>query len=314
MNHFYLNLLLLFSIDCQNEIKQNEAKLTLEHTRQQISIAETKSVLYTLAADSMMGRDSKSGGYAKAASFAASYFKKYQIKPFYPAYRDTLTTNGYITYNLVGQLGNYNSNQKTILIGAHLDHIGVSGAASDSIFNGANDNASGATAVLQIGRFLVQRQWNQNVLLALFADEEKGLLGAYHLAKRFKKEGVSVDYMINFEMIGSKLTSSGSNQVFITGFNHSNLAETINNFTPNFVNFSPQAQKFNLFQRSDNFAFSQVLGSVAQTLSTFDFKNYDYYHKVEDHPEKLDIDNMNKIIGTAAYAITKILDNEIIIK
>ena len=120
--------------------------------------------------------------------------------------------------------------------------------------------------------------------------------------------------MINFEMIGSKLTSSGSNQVFITGFNHSNLAETINNFTPNFVQFSPEAQKFNLFQRSDNFAFYQVLGSVAQTLSTFDFKNYDYYHKVEDHPEKLDIDNMNKIIGTAAYAITKILDNEIIIK
>lgn len=42
-----MNLLLLFSIDCQNEIKQNDTKLTLEHTRQQISIAETKSVLYT---------------------------------------------------------------------------------------------------------------------------------------------------------------------------------------------------------------------------------------------------------------------------
>ena len=313
MNHFYLHLLLLFSIGCQNQIKQKYAKLTLERAHEQISIAETKSILYTLAADSMMGRDSKSGGYAKAAAFVASYFKQHQIKPFYPAFRDTLTTNGLMTYNLVGHLGKYNSNQKTILIGAHLDHIGVSEAAEDSIFNGANDNASGATAVLQIGRFLAQRQLNQNVLIALFADEEKGLLGAYHLAERFKKEGVSVNYMINFEMIGSKLTS-GSNQVFITGFNRSNLAETINNITPNFVQFSPEAQKFNLFQRSDNFAFHQVLGSVAQTLSTFDFKNYEYYHNVEDHPEKLDIENMNQIIVTAAYAITKLLENEVIIK
>ena len=313
MNHFYLHLLLLFSIGCQNQIKQKGAKLTLEQANQQISMAETKSVLYTLAADSMMGRDNKSGGYAKAAAFVAFYFKKHKIKPFYPSYRDTFTTNGLMTYNLVGQLGKYNSNQKTILIGAHLDHIGVSEAAADSIFNGANDNASGATAVLQIGRFLAQRQWNQNVLLALFADEEKGLLGAYHLAERFKKEGVSVNYMINFEMIGAKLTS-GPNQVFITGFNRSNLAETINNIAPNFVQFSPEAQKFNLFQRSDNFAFHQVLGSVAQTLSAFDFKNYDYYHKVQDHPEKLDIDNMNKIISTAAYAIGELLENEVIIK
>tara|TARA_S200000501_G_scaffold378013_1_gene438685 strand:+ start:4113 stop:5054 length:942 start_codon:yes stop_codon:yes gene_type:complete len=313
MNHFYLHLLLLFSIGCQNQIKQKGAKLTLEQANQQISMAETKSVLYTLAADSMMGRDNKSGGYAKAAAFVAFYFKKHKIKPFYPSYRDTFTTNGLMTYNLVGQLGKYNSNQKTILIGAHLDHIGVSEAAADSIFNGANDNASGATAVLQIGRFLAQRQWNQNVLLALFADEEKGLLGAYHLAERFKKEGVSVNYMINFEMIGAKLTS-GPNQVFITGFNRSNLAETINNIAPNFVQFSPEAQKFNLFQRSDNFAFHQVLGSVAQTLSAFDFKNYDYYHKVQDHPEKLDIDNMNKIISTAAYAISELLENEVIIK
>lgn len=313
MNHFYLHLLLLFSIGCQNQIKQKGTKLTLEQANQQISMAETKSVLYTLAADSMMGRDNKSGGYAKAAAFVASYFKKHKIKPFYPAYRDTLTTNGLMTYNLVGQLGKYNSNQKTILIGAHLDHIGVFEAAADSIFNGANDNASGATAVLQIGRFLVQRQWNQNVLLALFADEEKGLLGAYHLAERFKKEGVSVNYMINFEMIGAKLTS-GPNQVFITGFNRSNLAETINNIAPNFVQFSPEAQKFNLFQRSDNFAFHQVLGSVAQTLSAFDFKNYDYYHKAQDHPEKLNIDNMNKIISTAAYAISELLENEVIIK
>ena len=82
MNHFYLHLLLLFSIGCQNQIKQKYAKLTLERAHEQISIAETKSILYTLAADSMMGRDSKSGGYAKAAAFVVSYFKNMRSNPF----------------------------------------------------------------------------------------------------------------------------------------------------------------------------------------------------------------------------------------
>ncbi len=59
----------------------------------------------------------------------------------------------------------------------------------DPIFNGANDNASGSTAVLQIAKFLATQQWKQNILIALFADEEKGLRAA-HLAKRLKEEEV----------------------------------------------------------------------------------------------------------------------------
>ena len=290
-------------IGCKTE------NIRLDEVREAISLEETKTILFTLASDDMKGRDSKSGGYAKAAGFVEDYFQKHNIQPFYPAYRDSLMTDSLWSYNVVGSIGKYDPNKKTVLIGAHLDHIGIKEQEGDSIYNGANDNATGSTAVLQIARFLSQKKWKQNVVVALFADEEKGLKGAYHLAERMKKEQVDLAYMVNFEMLGITLTT-GENQVYMTGYNLSDMADKMNAFSPNFVQFLPQAKEYNLFRRSDNYAFYEAFGVPAQTLSTFDFKNYGHYHKAGDEAEKMEVDNMNTVIGTAAYTIAKLLDEE----
>ena len=297
-------LLASLLIGCKTE------NIRLDEVREAISLEETKTILFTLASDDMKGRDSKSGGYAKAAGFVEDYFQKHNIQPFYPAYRDSLMTDSLWSYNVVGSIGKYDPNKKTVLIGAHLDHIGIKEQEGDSIYNGANDNATGSTAVLQIARFLSQKEWKQNVVVALFADEEKGLKGAYHLAKRMKKEQVDLAYMVNFEMLGITLTT-GANQVYMTGYNLSDMANKMNAISPNFVQFLPQAKEYNLFRRSDNYAFYEAFGVPAQTLSTFDFKNYGHYHKAGDEAEKMEVDNMNTVIGTAAYTIAKLLDEEV---
>jgi len=297
-------LLASLLIGCKTE------NIGLDEVREAISLEETKTILFTLASDDMKGRDSKNGGYAKAAGFVEDYFQKHNIQPFYPAYRDSLMTDSLWSYNVVGSIGKYDPNKKTVLIGAHLDHIGIKEQEGDSIYNGANDNATGSTAVLQIARFLSQKKWKQNVVVALFADEEKGLKGAYHLAERMKKEQVDLAYMVNFEMLGITLTS-GANQVYMTGYNLSDMADKMNAFSPNFVQFLPQAKEYNLFRRSDNYAFYEAFGVPAQTLSTFDFKNYGHYHKAGDEAEKMEVDNMNTVIGTAAYTIAKLLDEEV---
>ena len=297
-------LLASLLIGCKTE------NIRLNEVREAISLEETKTILFTLASDEMKGRDSKSGGYAKAAGFVEDYFQKHNIQPFYPAYRDSLMTDSLWSYNVVGSIGKYDPNKKTVLIGAHLDHIGIKEQVGDSIYNGANDNATGSTAVLQIARFLSQKEWKQNVVVALFADEEKGLKGAYHLAERMKKKQVDLAYMVNFEMLGITLTT-GANQVYMTGYNLSDMADKMNAFSPNFVQFLPQAKEYNLFRRSDNYAFYEAFGVPAQTLSTFDFKNYGHYHKAGDEAEKMEVDNMNTVIGTAAYTIAKLLDEEV---
>lgn len=301
----FLSVFALF-ISC-NKIDPNPiGTLTLQQTRQQIDPSETQQILFTLAADSMKGRESKNGGYFKAAQFVTDYFKAHNIAPFYSNYQDTLSTKGEKTYNVVGRIGNYDPQKKTILIGAHLDHVGIRGSEGDTIYNGANDNATGSTAVMQLGKFLAQFDWDQNIILALFADEEKGLRGAYHLAERMKEENVALEYMINFEMIGKTLTT-GANQVYMTGYNYSNMPKVMNTISPNFVQFLPEAKELNLFKRSDNYAFFKELKIPAFTLSSFDFKNFDYYHKAGDEAEKIEVENMNQIICTAAFTIAKLL-------
>ena len=305
MKNVQILILTLFITSCVTK------PLSLEEVQESITATETEQILYTLASDEMKGRESASGGYQLAADFVIDFFEENGIGPFYPAYKDSLQTKEVWSYNLVGSLGKFEQNQPTILIGAHLDHIGVKNEnEEDPIFNGANDNASGSTAVLQIAKFLATKEWKQNVLVTLFADEEKGLRGAAHLADRLKEEGVSLAYMVNFEMLGATLTT-GENQVYMTGYNLSDMPEKMNAYAPEFVQFLPEAKQYNLFRRSDNYSFYQIHNIPAQTLSTFDFKNYDYYHKAGDEAEKLNIANMNKVISTSAYVLAKMLEDEV---
>ena len=284
---------------------------TLKEVQEFIKIDETKDILFTLASDEMKGRESSNGGFQMAAGFATKFLEENKIKPFYPEYRDSLQTKEVWSYNLVGQIGDFDFEKPTILIGAHLDHIGINEEnQEDPIFNGANDNASGSTAVLQIAKFLATKNWNQNILVALFADEEKGLQGAAHLAERLNNDGVTLAYMVNFEMLGATLTT-GENQVYMTGYNISNMPQKMNAYAPEFVQFLPEAKQYNLFKRSDNYSFYKIHNIPAQTLSTFDFKNYDYYHKAGDEAEQLDVTNMNQVITTSAYVLAKMLEEEV---
>jgi Zn-dependent M28 family amino/carboxypeptidase len=285
--------------------------ITLKEVQEFIKVEETRDILYTIASDEMKGRESSNGGYQMAADFVTNFFEENGIEPFYPTYKDSLQTKEIWSYNLVGRVGSFDNEKPTILIGAHLDHIGVNEENhEDPIFNGANDNASGSTAALQIAEFLATKEWNQNIIVALFADEEKGLRGAAHLAERLKQEGVSLAYMVNFEMLGATLTT-GENQVYMTGYNLSDMPEKMNAYAPEFVQFLPEAKQYNLFRRSDNYSFYKIHNIPAQTLSTFDFKNYDYYHKPGDEAERLDVTNMNQVISTSAYVLAKMLEDEV---
>ena len=74
--------------------------IRLDEVQKAIGVEETKNILFALASDEMKGRDSKHGGYAKAAAFTADYFQKNNIQPFYPAYRDSLMTDSLWSYNI----------------------------------------------------------------------------------------------------------------------------------------------------------------------------------------------------------------------
>jgi|GEM_PF-945186 len=272
----------------------------------------TKNIISILASDEYEGRKPGSEGYRLAAAFAEKFLIDNEIQSFFPnSYQDSFRTQGKDTYNIVGLIKGNKSSDDHVVVCAHLDHIGKS-TGQDSIFNGANDNASGSTAVLQVAKALSKFDLGSNIIVALFSAEETGLEGSKHLAAKLKNREVNVTHVFNFEMIGKTLTS-GANQVYITGYKKSTLAAEMNNAMGfEFVKFLPAEIRYQLFSRSDNFPFYAEYQIPSHTISTFDFVNYDHYHKESDEVNLLDIGNMHQIITSSTLAIGKILmDNKV---
>ena len=89
------------------------------------------------------------------------------------------------------------------------------------------------------------------------------------------------------------------------------MAEISNEYAgENLIGFLPQAKQFQLFQRSDNYPFHQEFNVPSQTFCTFDFTNYDYYHKVEDEAFRMDFSHMANVINKLIPVIEGIANSE----
>jgi len=263
---------------------------------------DIEQLMVFLTSDDLQGRDTGSEGISKAADFIQNVFENNNIKPYFSTYRDTLENySGGAAYNIVGFLPGSDSDLKNefVIIGAHYDHIGmISGDDSDTIANGANDNASGTTAVLEFAKYFGKLRNNKrSIIFALFSAEEKGLLGSKHLASKLKSKNIDLYAMLNFEMIGVPMVGK-DHSLYLTGYELSNLAEISNEYAQkNLVGFLPKAKEFNLFRRSDNAPFHDEFNVPSQTYSSFDFTNFGEYHKVGDEVSLINFNFMSDIIN-----------------
>lgn len=265
------------------------------------TVQNVAAIMNYLASDELQGRDSGSEGIELAAQFIEKHFEENGIIPYYTTYRDTLSNYSKPSYNIVGIVEGNDPALKGefIVVGAHYDHIGtIKPENGDYIANGANDNASGTTAVLELARYFGTTKSNKRSLIfALFSAEEKGLLGSKHMAKNMKEDGLNLYTMLNFEMLGVPLRSK-KYELYITGYEKSNLAEVSNvHAGENLIGYLPTAKKYGLFQRSDNYDFYQEFGVPSHTYCTFDFTNFEFYHKVGDEVSEMDFEHMSKVIN-----------------
>ncbi|NKI28150.1 M28 family peptidase [Arenibacter sp. 6A1] len=269
-------------------------------------------ILGYLASDELEGREAGSEGIDKAAAYIEDLFKNYGIAPFFTSYRDTLANFEKTTFNMVGYIEGTDENLKNeyVIIGAHYDHIGrIAGVAGDDIANGANDNGSGTTAVLEFARYFGHTKANKrSVIFALFSAEEQGLLGSKHLADRLKEQELDLYTMLNFEMVGVPLVNKDY-MMYVTGYENSNLAEVFNAYGKDkLVGFLPTAKEYNLFKRSDNYPFHETFGVPSQTFCTFDFTNFDHYHKVGDEVSAIDMEHMSLLVNRTIPVLEKIIN------
>ena len=275
--------------------------------------SEVERIMEFLAADALEGRDTGSKGIEEAAEFIVTIFSDNNVLPYFQSYLDTLSNFDQPAYNVVGVLeGNDPVLKKEfVIVGAHYDHIGlITPVNGDAIANGANDNASGTTTVLELARYFGNAKTNKrSIIFALFSAEEKGLLGSEHLANKLKQQNLNLYTMLNFEMVGVPLVDKDY-FMYVTGYELSNLAEKGNNYSSeNLIGFLPSAKEFELFKRSDNYPFHKVFNVPSQTFCTFDFTNFNHYHQVGDENSLMNFEHMALLVNKTIPVLEGILNS-----
>ena len=296
-----------------------------------ITRAGTVRLLSALADDSMEGRRTLTPGEVRAAKFIAGEFAALGLQPmggdsgFYqwvplvqvrrrngalgygypaPGVLDTIAKEK-IRYgrNIVARLeGNDPAlKNEVILVDAHYDHLGIGRPVNgDSIYNGADDDASGVVTVLQVARAMTAGpRPKRTILFATFTGEEMGLLGARWFVDHPTMPLERIVANLEIEMIGRPDSlAGGPGKAWLTGYERSTMGDMLAaNGIPIIKDPRPDQQ---FFQRSDNYALA-TRGIVAHTLSSFNLHND--YHAPGDDVSRVDFDHMTAVIRATAQAV-----------
>jgi len=214
--------------------------------------------------------------------------------------------------NVVGILpGKGKHKNEYVIFSGHYDHLGVRkpDARGDSIYNGANDDASGTTAVILLSRYFSKLHSNKRTLVfAAFTAEEVGEFGSQFFSNQYDPQKVVA--MFNIEMIGTQ-SKWGNNSAFITGYERSDMGKILEkNLKSSAFRFYPDPYPGqHLFYRSDNASLARK-GVPAHTISTTQIDIDKTYHTPEDEVSTLDLKNMAEIIRAIALSSKTIVQGK----
>ncbi|MEM0575896.1 M28 family peptidase [Flavobacterium polysaccharolyticum] len=297
MKKISLGLLVLFGFiaNAQSGIQQSE-----------VTRIETE-----LASDAMEGRALFTPGIEKASAFIEAEFKRIGLTYYkeLQSYRQDFLIKGKKANNVIGIIPGKSKPNEYVIFSGHFDHLGMKESGDDKIFNGANDDASGITAVITLAEYFKKKNDNERTLIFVaFTGEETGGYGSAFFSNSINADEVVA--MFNIEMIGTD-SKWGKNSAYITGFERSDFGTILQkNLVGSGFNFYqdpyPQEQ---LFYRSDN-ARLAALGVPAHTISTSKMDIEPNYHKLSDEVSTLDMNNMTEIIKSIAISSQTIISGK----
>lgn len=207
--------------------------------------------------------------------------------------------------NVVGVLPGKSKPEEIVLYSAHYDHLGVKSGKvkeeGDLIYNGADDDASGTTAVINLAGYFAKKADNARTLIfTAFTAEEIGGYGSRYFSEKVESDKISA--MINIEMIG-KPSKFGKGTLWMTGMQRSNLGTLLNAGLKDqkLEIYQDPYPDQGLFYRSDNATLAR-LGVPAHSFSSTQLDKDQYYHQVSDEVKSLDLESMQVVIQTLANA------------
>lgn len=209
--------------------------------------------------------------------------------------------------NIAGMITGKKKPNEYVIFSGHYDHLGIGKPVKgDSIFNGANDDAAGTTAVIMLAKYFMQQAApKRSIIFVAFTAEEVGGFGSQYFSEQL--DPTQIMAMFNIEMIGTE-SKWGKNSAYITGYEKTDMGEILakNLKGTDFTFYPDPYPSEQLFYRSDNATLAR-LGVPAHTISTSKMDNEPNYHKLSDEIGTLDMNNMAKIIKAIALSSRSIV-------
>ena len=338
-----LFLFIVFNFSfCDNK---NKAITPVEKGLASITAKTLKKHVEIIAGDKMEGRETGSAGASKAADYIAARLKGMGITPYegksYFQYLNTYAkqNNLPVMRNVVGKIDGKNKDE-FIVIGAHYDHIGIGDkirmgdyvAGGDSINNGADDNASGVSAVLQVAKAFsdIKEVPLKTIIFAFWDSEEPGSNGSEYFINRFNNINRIKAY-VNLDMVGRDKKGTESRVAFI-------YSDTTKNYKRIFE-AECEVYKLNMELVTDTetldrdffgdiytlypkyFDRSKSLFVYSSDHNVFEHKNipiflyttgiHSDYHRVTDHADKISLDKLTKVTKLSFLTVYYLANTEV---
>ena len=291
-----LFLLLTFSFTVS---AQTNAPITEQNIRAELSF---------LASDAMQGRGSGTIYERIAAEYIGSQFHQFGLEPGgdidsgNKSYVQRVPLESGATWNAIGILrgSDPQAANEVIMLSAHLDHLGVNEALNgDKIFNGADDDASGCVAVMELARVLAAgKRPHRTIYFICFGSEERGGFGSQYFIDHSPVPLPQIVADITFEMLGRPDAKVPAGTLWLTGFERSTLGPELARQGASLVADPHPEQSF--FRRSDNYPLA-LRGVIAHTISSFGL--HTDYHRPSDEVGKIDFPFMTRSLNSLVKPI-----------
>jgi len=289
--HTPLILVLTFFITIPVAAQRN-APITEQNIRAELGF---------LASDAMQGRGSGTIYERIAAEYIASQFRQFGLEPGGDTdsagnkdYVQSVSLKSSLTWNVIGILKGSQPGD-AIMLSAHLDHLGVRNSLTgDKIFNGADDDASGCVAVLELARVLTAgKRPKRTIYFICFGSEEIGGDGSQYFIDHSPLPLTQIIADLTFEMLGRPDAKVPAGTLWLTGFERSTLGPELARQGAALV-ADPHPEQ-NFFRRSDNYSLA-LRGVIAHTVSSFGL--HKDYHRVSDDISKIDFPFMTRSLNS----------------
>lgn len=270
----------------------------IERGYRTILSSDARVFVETLASDSLQGRDAGEEGGRKAAAYIVSLLKQWGIKPFgSDGYLQPFAVDGCAMNNILAVIPG--KSKEFVVVGAHYDHLGISVAVDgDSCYNGADDNASGVSAVLQIARAVktAGKKPERSIIFAFWDGEEMGLLGSRHFVENCSFLS-DVSAYINFDMIGRGPLDNPKHLTYFYTASHPVFGDWLKeDMAVRGFSFIPDYRAWdNPTGGSDNAYFAKSGVPVVW----YHTEGHPDYHLPSDTADKIDYEKMTDIVRAA---------------